>query len=258
MTENAIVVGPYPIPRGRSDEAEPLGDTYAAVILAVAGQSSEVRAALRQVRFSGWLGPENGRLVAVAVPGNGTVAAGRRGVVGVGEWLAARLRGTIVAVRVVHDRQLLLAVWVDGHEVGRYLSDPSYGLAEDDDTLPHPFGVERATAFAAACGQPEAAEDLAELFAEELDPDSVFESERLAQILRLLQLPTWLVAAAALPRDVPTGPRARDLTRLGAGRDGLAGWICGRAVDVVRRHRHPPPAVTDAPRGGENLDPWFL
>ena len=50
---------------------------------------------------------------------------------------------------------------------------------------------------------------------QELDPDSVIESERLGRVLRLLRLPTWVVAAATLPRDIPTGPRTRDLIRLG-------------------------------------------
>jgi hypothetical protein len=265
------VVSPYPIPGGRGDEARSIGDTYAAVVIAIDEVPDDTRptatftradvlAALQEVRFSGWVGqPENGWTVAVAAHGSGTVAAGRRGVVGVGEWLAARLpRGRIVAIRVVEDRQLLLVGWVDGLEVGRYLSDPSYGLGEDDDTLSDPYGVDHATAFATACGHAETAEDLAELLAEELDPDSVNESERLSKALRLLALPTWLVAAASLPRDIPTGPRARDLTRLGAGRTGLAGWVGGWAVDLVRRHRRPPPAVTDAPRGSTDIDPWYL
>jgi hypothetical protein len=175
-------------------------------------------------------------------------------VVGVGEWLATRLAGPVLAIRVLADRQLLLAVWTEGEEVGRYISDPSYGL--DDDTLPEPLGAEHADAFAAACGQPEAADDLADLLAEELDPDSVIESERLGGVLRLLGLPSWLVAVSSLPKDVPTGPRAAELTRLGAGATGFRGRLRGRAADVVRRRRPPPPAVTDAPRGGG--DPWLL
>jgi hypothetical protein len=151
-----------------------------------------------------------------------------------------------------------VALWADGDEVGRYVSGPSYGLAAADDTLSAPFGVEHAAAFAAACGHPEAADDLAELLAEELDPESVIESERLAGVLRLLGLPRWLVAAPSLPHDVPTGPRAADMTRLGAGVPGLLGRVCGRAADLVRRRRPPPPAITDAPRGGADIDPWAL
>ena len=244
----------------------PSGYTYAGVVVRLDGVPSgrpctrtDVLAALREVRFSGWLGqPEDGWLVAVAARGDETVAAGRRGVVGVGEWLADRLAATVLAVRVLGDRQLLLALWADREEVGRYVSDPSYGLAADDDTLPDPLGVKHAAAFAAACGHPEAAEDLAALLAEELDPDSVIESERLGGVLRLLGLPRWLVAASSLPRDIPTGPRSRDLTRLGAGVPGFLGRLCGRAAGVVRRRRPPPPAVTGAPRGGSDFDPWAL
>src|SRR6266536_1479437 len=123
---------------------------------------------------------------------------------------------------------------------------------------PTPLGIEHAAAFAAACGHPEAAEDLAELLAEELDPESVIESERLVGVLRLLGLPRWLVAASSLPRDVPTGLRAPDVTRLGAGVPGFLGRVCGRAADLVRRRRPPPPAVTEAPRGGADVDPWGL
>jgi hypothetical protein len=255
----------YPLGGRGGDVAEPSGYTYACVVVRVDGVPAgrpctrqDVLAALREVRFSGWLGPpEDGWLVAVAASGDATVAAGRRGVAGVGEWLAHRLAATVLAIRVVADRQLLMALWVDRDEVGRYLSDPSQELGADD-ALPEPLGVEHGAAFAAACAHPEAAEDLAELLAEQLDVESVIESERLGGVLRLLGLPTWLVAASSLPRDVPTGPRARDMTRLGAGVPGLRGRVRGWAVDLIRRRRRPPPAVTDAPRGGPDVDPWLL
>jgi hypothetical protein len=256
----------YPVGGPGWRDVGPSGYTYAGVAVRVDGMPSgrprdrdEVLAALREVRFSGWLAqPEGGWLVAVALPGDGAIAAGRRGVVGVGEWLADRLATTVLAVRVIDDRQLLLALWVDGDEVGRYVSDPSHGLDAADDILSDPLGVEHAAAFAAACGHPEAAEDLSDLLAEELDPDSVNESERLAGVLRLLRLPGWLVAAAALPRAIPTGPRSREMTRLGAGRPGWLGRVCGGAADLIRRRRPPPPAITDAPRGAAGIDPWML
>jgi hypothetical protein len=244
------------------DVGGPDGHSYAAVILLLGDgpcTRADVLAALRKVRFSGWLGPtEDGRLIAVAFRGGGTVAAGRRGVAGVGAWLADRLPATVLAVRVLRDRQLLLAAWADGEEVGRYLSDPSREPGAGDDVLPDPLGTEHAPGFAAACGLPDVAGDLAEILAEHLDQDSVFESERLARVLRLLRLPTWLVAAAALPRDIPTGPRTRDMTRLGAGVPGLLGRIWGGAAEVVRRRRPPPPAVTDVPRGRSGADPWLF
>jgi hypothetical protein len=252
----------YPLGGQGWQETEPAGYTYGAVLVRVGGTRvpPDVLAALREVRFSGWIAaPENGWLVAVAASGAGTVAAGRRGVIGVAERLAGRLGGPVIAVRVLADRQLLLAVWADGEEVGRYVSDPSHGFPADEGVLPEPLGVEYAGAFAAACGRPDAADDLSETLAEELDPESYIESERLAGVVRLLGLPGWLVAASSLPRNPPNGPRARDLTRLGAGVPGLLGRVCGPAVDVVRRRRPPPPAITDPPRGrAGDVDPWLL
>jgi hypothetical protein len=257
------------------EETGPSGYTYAAVLLRVEGTGPgrpEVLAALGELRFSGWLAPagDDGWVVIVAGTGDGTVAAGRRGVLGVGEWLSKRFterstervteRATVpvLAVRVVDDRQLVLASWVDGEETGRYVSDPSWGLDRQEGVLPDPVGVECADAFAAACLRPETAEELAELLAEELDTDSVIESERLAGVLRLLGLPHWLVASASLPGDIAGGPRARDLTRLGAGLPGAAGRLCGWAVGVVRRRRPPPPVLADPPRGGAGADPWLF
>jgi hypothetical protein len=233
----------------------PEGYTYGAIV----ARGDDPRPALREIRFSGWVAPpEDGWQIAIPASGGGTIAAGRRGVVGAAEWLADRVDGTVLAIRVLRDRQLLLAAWSGGEELGRYVSDPSREPGADKDVLAEPLGAENATAFATACGHPEAGEDLEELLAEELDPDSVIESERLSRVLRLLGLPTWLVAAPTLPRDIPTGPRHRDLVRLGAGVPGLAGWLRGRAVDMIRKRRPPPPAVTDAPRGSSGMDPWLL
>lgn len=242
--------------------AGPEGHTYGAVIVRLGdgpATRDAVLAALREIRFSGWLAqPADGWLVAVAASGAGTVAAGRRGVAGIAERLAERMTGPVLAVRVLADRQLLLALWTGGDEVGRYVSDPSREPGAEDDVLPSPLGAELAPAIAEVLGRPETAGDLTELLAEELDPESVIESERLARVLRLLRLPTWLVAAATLPRDIPTGPRSRDMTRLGAGVPGLPGRLSGWAVNVVRRRRPPPPAVTDAPRGSSGVDPWLM
>lgn len=249
----AYPVGSYPW-----REPGPSGYTYGAVLVRLDARA-EVLGALRDIRFSGWVcGPVDGWLVAVARHGDGTVASGRSGVIGVGERLAARFATTVLAVRVVDDRQLTLVGWDDGDEIGRYVSDPAHGLPADDAVLPEPVGAEHGPAFAVACGRPEAADDLTEALAEELDPESVIESERLATILRLLGLPHWLVSTASLPGDLPTGPRAREFTRLGAGRPGLLGRAWGRAAHVVRRRRPPPPVLADPPRGRRDIDPWLM
>jgi hypothetical protein len=140
--------------------------SYAGILVrldAPAVGRQQVLEVLQDVRFTGWLGPEEqGWVVAVAERGAGTVAAQHRGVLGVTEDLAGRLGATLLAVRVAADRQLVLAVWADGEEVGRYVSDPSHGLG-DTTVLSDPLGVEHADAFAAALGHPEAAEQLADV-----------------------------------------------------------------------------------------------
>jgi hypothetical protein len=234
------------------------GYTYGAVAVRAADQRDRLLSALRAIRFSGWIAPpDDAWVLAVPARAGGAVAAGRRGLLELGAELAAELDTTVVAVRVLRDRQLVLAVWSRDDEVGRYVSDPAYGL-DDEDLLPFPIGAEHAPAFAAAVGVPQVAGELEELLAEELDPDSFIESERLALVLRTLALPRWLVASVSLPRDVPGGPSARELTRLGAGVPGVAGRFVGRAVEVVRGRFHLPPVVTDPPRATSGPDPWLF
>ncbi|HET6532392.1 MAG TPA: hypothetical protein VFH03_17540 [Actinoplanes sp.] len=250
----------FPVSPPAREVGGPPGHTYGAVLARTGDRTdADVLGPLRQIRFSGWLArPDQGWLTAVATPGGGTVAAGRRGVVGAGEWLAGRLPVPVLAVRVLADRQLALVMWADGAEIGRYVSDPSREPDAGDDVLPGPLGAEHAYAFADACGRPDAGDDLADVLADELDQDSVIESERLARVLRLLGLPTWVVAAATLPRDIPTGPRRRDLIRLGAGVPGALGRLCAGVVHPVRKRRPPPPVVADPPRGSSGVDPWLL
>jgi hypothetical protein len=175
-------------------------------------------------------------------------------VVGVGAALAEALSTTTLAVRVLDDRQLVLVACESGRQVARYVSDPSREPGAADDVLPDPFGVDGADAVAAACGRPHAGEELAELLAEPLDPDEEIESERLARVLQLLGLPSWLVNAWRPPRPMRTGPAPRDLLRLRAGRTGALGRITGRAADLGRRWRPPPPVLLDPPRGGLGID----
>jgi hypothetical protein len=138
------------------------------------------------------------------------------------------------------------------------MSDPSRDHPDSTDILDEPLGVDLAPALAEACGRGDAADELTDLLSENLDTDSRIESERLIEILRLLELPRWLVSVSSLPRDIPAGPRAGELTRLGAGRDGLRGLVGRRASDVVRRHQRPPLPVPDPPRHNTDIDPWLL
>ena len=234
------------------DPEGPPGYTYAAVLVRV-GERTDARdgliATLRGIRFSGWVAPPEDGWVPVVASGAGTVASGRRGVVGVGEALAESLPASCLAVRVLDDRQLVLVAWESDREVARYVSDPAREPRAAEDVLPDPFGAEGADAVAAVCDRPQVSEELGELLAEPLDPDQQIESERLDRVLRLLELPTWLVNAWRLPRPMSTGPAPRDLLRLRAGRTGMYGRAAGRAASRGRRWRPPPPVLTDPPRG---------
>ena len=230
----------------------PAGYSYAAVIVRTDAREP-VLARLRDIGFSGWVAPPaDGWVAVVPESAEAAVASDRRGVVGVGEALAGTA-ATVVAVRVLHDRQLVLVAWADGQEVARYVSDPSREPGAPHDVLDDPVGVEGAEAVAEACGRREAGEDLAEVLDEGLDPDEEIESERLSRVLGLLGLPAWLVGAWVLPKRMPIGPSPRELTRLGAGRPGVGGWLAGRVVRSVRRRR-PPPVLTDPPRRGAGPD----
>jgi hypothetical protein len=249
----------YAIPGSQPDGGGPIGETYGAAIVRI-GDASPVVDALRGIRFTGWVAPpEDGWVVALGDPGDGTVATGRSGVLEVGAALAAALRTVVIVVRVRVDRQLVLAAFSGEDELGRYSSDPSAEPGADPEVVAEPYGVEHADVFAAAVGRADAAEELADVLGEELDTDSVYESERLATVLGLLGLPRWIVAAGALPRDIPTGPRTRDLVRLGAGASGAKGVVQGRAAATTRRRMPPPPAIPDPPRADDlGIDPWLL
>lgn len=251
-----------PAPSGQSpDNAGTHGDSYGAVFVRADETTVDaVVEAVRALAFTGWIAPpRDGWIVVLGDPGDGVVAIGRRGIVEVGAALAATLTVAAIAMRVRRDRQLGIVAWQGSGELGRYCSDPSQEPQSDDDVISEPVGAESAVDFAELCGRAEVAEKLIEVLDEELDSDSVFESERLIAVLRMLELPSWLVASAALPRDIPTGPRADELTRLRDGRPGVAGVARNAFVRRVRRRRSPPPVIADPPRSGmSGYDPWLM
>ncbi|MBB6392781.1 hypothetical protein [Microbacterium thalassium] len=243
----------------------PSGYSYGAVALAGGADAvPEVEEALRAIRFTGWVvPPRDGWLIVLGTPGAGVVASRRRGIIEVGEELAARVAGPVFAFRVRQDRQLGIVAWSLGAEVGRFCSDPSREPDADTDILAEPVGIGAAGAFGQVAGRPEAIAPLTELLGERFQyPWSVFESERLRDVLRLLAMPDWLVAAAELPRDIPTGPRARELTRVRVGRPGARGLAADWFVRRVRRERTPPPVIADPPREWmaslDDIEPWML
>jgi len=243
----------YPIAAAHGDE-EAAGASYAGLF--VRAERDSVLDQLVGRRFSGWVGPQQDAWVlAVASSAAGPVAGEGRPVEVLTAEVAGALATVAIAVRVHRDQVLYLAGWHAGEHLGDYVSDPSveapdqpteevdpyggresYGMVE---AFPEPQGAWHAPAFATACGHPDAAEELGELLGQTLDHDSVFESERLAQALRLLGLPAWLVSAPSLPGDVPGGPARADLVQLGAGRSGLGGRITGLVTGMVRRRRRP-------------------
>jgi len=249
------------MPASSSQVGGPDGHSYGAVMVpAREAALPDLLRILNVIRFTGWVAPAEGDwLVVLGDPGDGVVADERRGIIEVGELLAERLRGPVLAVRVRHDRQLALVAWLAAEEVARYCSDPSREPEADKDVLAEPVGAEYAGAFAELWSRPDAAEQLSELLAEELDPDSVYESERLGSVLRLLALPAWIVAAGALPRAMPRGPAVSDLTRLRAGLTGVAGRSRDALLRPVRRRQTPPPVIEDPPSSaGMGFEPWMF
>jgi hypothetical protein len=248
-------------PPSPSTESEPEGETYGAVILpSGALKPDALLEALRDIRFSGWIAPSrDGWMVLLGDPGDGVVADDKRGVIEAAAELARRTSSPVIAVRVRRDRQLAIVAWRAGEELGRYCSDPSREPGADKEVLDQPVGADLGASLADIRNRADAADELVELLDEELDPDSVYESERLRTLLRMLGLPAWIVAAGALPEDIPTGPKAADLTRLRAGATGYTGRTLGPALRAVRRRQTPPPVIADPPRSlGGGFEEWML
>lgn len=230
--------------RGPDDPAAMDGYSYSGVF--VRAEHGTLLGRLAEQRFTGWLGPQEGEwALAVAEEAAGPVAGSGRTLLTLARALARDLSTIVIVARVERDRVLRLDGW-DGtgddgdeapRELGGYVSDPSVDAEDADAVFPEPDGAHHAEAYAQACEQPGAAEELFEVLAEELDPQTVFESERLDTVLRLLDLPRWLISAQSLPKDVPAGPRHTELVRLGAGRSGPSGLVMGAVTGVLRRRR---------------------
>ena len=257
-----------PIPASGGDK--PAGFSYDALL--VRGERPALVEQLQRLRFSGWVGPQEDRwVVAVPTAKRGAVAGGGRGLDALAQELARSASTLAVALSVRVDRALALALFDADGEVARYASSqavpglavapPPPGLDEEEmvpDRLADlaalgdpvalaalagverdegPLGVEYAGRIASALGAPEAEEDLIELLGAELDDEDDIESERLMAVLDLFGLPRWVVASAALPRDVPGGPRAGEFLRLRAGRTGPGGRVRGWLGAPVRARR---------------------
>lgn len=232
---------------GATADAPLMGYSYGAVLVPSAdAQKPELREALSGVRFTGWIAPPaDGWVVVIGDPGAGVCATGRRGIVEVGAAVASHIAGTVLAVRVLADRQLGIVAWRDGDEIARYCSDPSAEPLADKDVLDDPVGEEGAEEIAQACGRPDAAEELTEVLGESLDSELTNESERLGQVARLLGLPRWIVSVGEMP--ISSGPGKRDLVRLRVGETGASGKTLNAAVARSRRRKTPPPIIDDPP-----------
>lgn len=213
----------------------PTGFTYSGIF--TRGTREDVLGALATMRFSGWVGPQEGDwVVAVPTRTHGAVAGEKMRAPDVARALAAMAGSASFAVTVEHDKLLRLWAYDDATEIGEYLSDPTVAYPYDDEVGPDPDGAEHAPAIAASCGAPDAGEDLEELLAEQLS-ESVNESERLTAVLRLLSVPDWVVASDSLPKDVPGGPRAKQFTKLGAGKEGVVGSVDAAVRGLVRKKK---------------------
>jgi hypothetical protein len=223
----------YPMVPHKQREPE-----YSYAVLIARAPRAELLAELTAVGFSGWVGPQEGDwVVLVARRVRKPVTTRRHDLEALAAHLAARRGAVVFAAQVLRDRVLRLAAWNGADEIGRYLSDPSFGAEEDDEVFPEPEGVEHAAGFAAAAGRPDSADGLEEALGEMLDEEEQTESERLWAVLKLLGLPLWPVASAALPKDVPGGPPREDVTLLFRGRTGPAAAAVTRVTDRDRRRK---------------------
>jgi hypothetical protein len=213
----------------------PAGSTYCG-IFTLAPQEA-VLGALSDLRFSGYVGPQEGPwVVAVCLRVRGAVAGDKMTSADVARALSAASGGAAFNLIVLDDKMLNIEAYRSGELVMSYYSDPTVEYPHNDELMPEPIGAQDAPAFAAALGAPELAEGLEELLGEELG-ESENESERVTRVLRLIGAPAWIVAAETLPKAVPSGPAAKEFTRLGAGKEGVSGRLDDAVRGIVRKKK---------------------
>lgn len=213
----------------------PAGASYSG-IFAIAPREGLVTT-LSDLRFSGWVGPQEGRWV-VTIPSrlSGAVARDKMTPPLVARAISAATNDASCYVLVRQDKLLQLQAYAGGEPILTYYSDPTIVDPYNDELSASPMGAQDAPALAAALGKPDVGEELEELLDEQLS-ESENESERLIKVLRLLEAPTWVVSSDALPQDIPAGPLAKELTRLGAGRPGIQGRVDDAVRGIVRKKK---------------------
>ncbi|MFV0425407.1 MAG: hypothetical protein ACK5KU_00030 [Beutenbergiaceae bacterium] len=197
----------------------------------IRAERGAILATLGELRFTGWVGPQEQDWV-LSVAGNplGKIARNKRRFDDVTADVANTLRTIAIGVEVERDRRLQIVAYAAEHALPRYDSSPPEPDedAMDIDDFGNPV-MEVADTDAigselARLLQISDEEALMTLLEEDLG-SSTSESERLLKLLRLAQLPTWLVSSDSLPRNVPGGPRKGEVIRLGAGKPGAQGRV---------------------------------
>ncbi len=206
-----------------------------------------VLAELAALRFSGYVGPQEEDWV-VAIAGNplAKVAGGKRRIDDVARDLASTLEVVTLAAEVDRDTRLRLWTFDGDDALPVFDSAPPEadggGFALDDFGNPVMsdgafVDVDMIAASMLATFAVDDPDDrLSDTLGEDLGEDTS-ESERLVAVLRILGLPTWIVSSDSLPRRVPGGPDRSEVTRLGAGRQGVSGVL----ADAIRRPVRPRP-----------------
>lgn len=231
-----------PVPRG-SDGDRP-GLSFSGIY--TRGDRGEILAALGELRFTGWVGPADGAWI-IAVCGNplGKVARGKRRFDDVARDLASTLQTSVIGVEVNSERRLRIVPFDGEDALPVYDSAPPE--PDEAQILVDDFGnpmmgeaafVDTEAAAHTLLRLQEITDDgaydsLVELLDDDLG-ESTHESERLVDVLRLLDLPTWIVSSDSLPRNIPGGPAKSEMTRLGAGKPGVQGRVKAAVWKPVR------------------------